>query len=160
VIPYLRWFTFLSPAELAELEEATRERAHQREAQRRLARELTTLVHGKAATDAVEHASQALFGRGELSQLDEPTLAAALREAAVAELQPGGPDAITDLLVASGLSASKGAARRTIAEGGVSVNNVRIESDEWVPQPSDYLYGKWLVLRRGKRNIAGVERVS
>ena len=70
------------------------------------------------------------------------------------------PDAITDLLVASGLSASKGAARRTIAEGGVSVNNVRIESDEWVPQPADFLHGKWLVLRRGKRNIAGVERVG
>ncbi len=157
VIRYLRWFTFLVPDELAELEEATAERPHERGAQRRLARELTTLVHGEAATAAVEHASLALFGRGELSQLDEPTLAAALREAAVAELKPGGPDAITDLLVASGLSASKGAARRTIAEGGVSVNNVRIESDEWAPQPSDFLYGRWLVLRRGKRNIAGIE---
>ena len=77
----------------------------------------------------------------------------------VDQLEPGGQDSITDLLVASGLSASKGAARRTIAEGGVSVNNVRIESDEWVPQPSDFLHGKWLVLRRGKRNVAGVERV-
>jgi tyrosyl-tRNA synthetase len=95
-----------------------------------------------------------------LTELDEPTLAAALREASVAELQPGGADAITDLLVASGLSASKGAARRTIAEGGVSVNNVRVESDEWVPQPADFLHGKWLVLRRGKRNIAGVQRVG
>ena len=109
---------------------------------------------------SVEHASQALFGRGELAELDEPTLAAALREASVAELEPGGPDAITDLLVASGLSASKGAARRTIAEGGAYVNNVRIESDDWVPQPSDFLHGRWLVLRRGKRNIAGVERVG
>ena len=160
VVRYLRWFTFLSREELAELDEATTARPHERAAQRRLARELTTLVHGEAATAAVEHASLALFGRGELSELDEPTLAAALREAAVAELKPGGPDAITDLLVASGLSASKGAARRTIAEGGVSVNNVRIESDEWVPQPSDFLYGRWLVLRRGKRNIAGVERVG
>ena len=119
VIDYLRWFTFLSPEELAELEEATASRPHERAAQRRLAREFTTLVHGEAATASVEHASQALFGRGELSELDEPTLAAALREAAVAELKPGGPDGITDLLVASGLSASKGAARRTIAEGGV-----------------------------------------
>ena len=160
VVRYLRWFTFLSREELAELDEATTARPHERAAQRRLARELTTLVHGEAATAAVEHASLALFGRGELSELDEPTLAAALREAAVAELKPGGPDAITDLLVAIGLSASKGAARRTIAEGGVSVNNVRIDSDEWVPQPSDFLYGRWLVLRRGKRNIAGVERVG
>jgi len=101
-----------------------------------------------------------LFGRGELSQLDEPTLAAALREASVAELKPGGPETITDLLVASGLSNSKGAARRTIGEGGAYVNNARIDSEEWVPQPSDFLHGRWLVLRRGKRNIAGVERVG
>ena len=163
VISYLRWFTFLAPDELAELEQVTAERPHERAAQRRLARELTTLVHGEAATASVEHASQALFGRGELSQLDEPTLAAALREASnnqVAELKPGGTDAITDLLVASGLSKSKGDARRTIGEGGAYVNNIRIESDEWVPQASDFLYGRWLVLRRGKRNIAGVERVG
>ena len=160
VIDYLRWFTFVSPEELAELEEVTASRPHERAAQRRLAREFTTLVHGEAATASVEHASQALFGRGELSELDEPTLAAALREASVAELKPGEPDGITDLLVASGLSTSKGAARRTIAEGGAYVNNVRIESDEWVPQPADFLHRRWLVLRRGKRNIAGVERVA
>jgi tyrosyl-tRNA synthetase len=160
VIPYLRWFTFLSPDELAEFEEATAERPHERAAQRRLAREFTTLVHGEAQCRAVEHASQALFGRGELADLDEPTLAAALREAAVAELKPGGPDGITDLLVATGLSPSKGAARRTISEGGAYVNNLRIESDEWAPQPSDFLHGRWLVLRRGKRNIAGIERVG
>ncbi|HUH69232.1 MAG TPA: tyrosine--tRNA ligase [Mycobacterium sp.] len=160
VIRYLRWFTFLSADELAELEQATAERPQQRAAQRRLAAELTVLVHGAAATEAVEHASRALFGHGELNRLDEATLAAALRETSVAELKPGGPDGIVDLLVASGLSASRGAARRAIDEGGVSVNNVRIESDEWVPQPSDLLHGRWLVLRRGKRNIAGVERVD
>ncbi|MFN8042342.1 MAG: tyrosine--tRNA ligase [Mycobacterium sp.] len=160
VIRYLRWFTFLSAEELAELEEATATRPHERAAQRRLAQELTTLVHGAAATEAVEHASQALFGRGELGRLDEATLAAALRETAVAELKPGGPDGIVDLLVATGLSASKGAARRTIAEGGVSVNNVRVDGEDWVVGPSDFLHGRWLVLRRGKRNIAGVERVD
>lgn len=163
VVRYLRWFTFLSPDELAELEQATTERAHERAGPRRLARELTTLVHGEAATRSVEHASQALFGRAELTELDEPTLAAALREASnneVAELKPGGPDAIVDLLVASGLSASKGAARRTVAEGGVYVNNARVDSEEWVPAPTDFLHGRWLVLRRGKRNIAGIERVA
>jgi tyrosyl-tRNA synthetase len=160
VVRYLRWFTFLSREELAELDQATAERPHERAAQRRLARELTTLVHGEAATAAVEHASQALFGRGDLAQLDEPTLAAALREASVAELKPGGPDTITDLLVASGLSGSKGAARRTIGEGGAYVNNVRIDSEDWAPQPADFLHGRWLVLRRGKRNIAGVEHVG
>ena len=160
VIRYLRWFTFLTADELAELEEATAARPQERAAQRRLARELTTLVHGQAATDAVEDASAALFGRGELSRLDEPTLASALRETTVAELTPGGPDGIVDLLVATGLSASKGAAKRTIAEGGVSVNNERVDSEEWVAQPSHFLHGRWLVLRRGKRNIAGVHRVG
>ncbi len=160
VVRYLRWFTFLSAEELAELELATRERPQQRAAQRRLARELTVLVHGEAATEAVEHASRALFGQGELDRLDEATLAAALREASVAELKPGSPDGIVDLLVASGLSASKGAARRTIGEGGVSVNNVRIDSEDWAPQSSDFLHGRWLVLRRGKRNIAGIERIG
>ncbi|MEI7915776.1 MAG: tyrosine--tRNA ligase [Mycobacteriaceae bacterium] len=160
VIRYLRWFTFLRPEELAELAELTASRPQERAAQRRLARELTTLVHGAAATESVERASAALFGRGELHDLDEPTLAAALREAAVAELPPGGPGGIVDLLVATGLSASKGAAKRTVAEGGVSVNNQRIDSEEWVAGPADFLHGRWLVLRRGKRNIAGVERVG
>ena len=159
VVRYLRWFTFLSADELTELEEATTARPHERTAQRRLARELTTLVHGEHATEAVEHASQALFGRGELARLDESTLTAALRETSVAELKPGSPDGIVDLLVASGLSQSKGAARRTIAEGGVSVNNTKVVDEEWVPRPTDFLHGRWLVLRRGKRNIAGVERV-
>ena len=163
VVPYLKWFTFLSREEVDDLDEATRARPHERAGQRRLARELTTLVHGQAATDAVELASQALFGRGELTDLDESTLAAALREAGnaqVAELAPGGDDAITDLLVATGLSASRGAARRTVAEGGVYVNNTRIESDEWTPADADFLHGSWLVVRRGKRNIAGVRRVD
>src|SRR6201996_1337813 len=89
VIPYLKWFTFLSADDVADLAQATADRPHERAAQRRLAQELTTLVHGEAQCAAVEHASKALFGRGELSQLDEPTLAAALREASVAELKPG-----------------------------------------------------------------------
>ncbi|OFB41361.1 tyrosine--tRNA ligase [Mycolicibacterium sp. (ex Dasyatis americana)] len=163
VVGYLRWFTFLTTDEIADLEDATQNRAHERAAQKRLARELTTLVHGEGATTAVELASQALFGRAELTDLDEPTLGAALREASsgqVAELKPGGPDSIVDLLVGTGLAASKGAARRNVAEGGVYVNNKRIESDEWIPQHSDFLHERWLVLRRGKRHIAGVERVG
>lgn len=160
VIRYLRWFTYLPAEELAELEEATATRPHERAAQRRLARELTTLVHGEDATEAVELASAALFGRGELDRLDEATLAAALRETTVAELAPGGADGIVDLLVATGLSASKKEAKRTVAEGGVSVNNVRVDSEGWVAGPSHFLHGRWLVLRRGKRNIAGVQRVG
>lgn len=158
VIRYLRWFTFLSAEELAALEEATTQRPHERAAQRALAREFTTLVHGQAATEAVELASQALFGRGELTRLDESTLIAALQETSVAQLDAAAPNTIVDLLVATGLSASRGAARRTIGEGGVSVNNVRVDSEEWTPEAENFLHGRWLVLRRGKRNVAGVEK--
>ncbi len=117
---------------------------------------MTTLVHGEANTRAVELASRALFGRGELSELDEATLSAALAEASVAEVHDGQPDTIVDLLVATGLCESKGAARRTIKEGGASVNNQRVASEDWVPSSADLLHGRWLVLRRGKRNFAGV----
>ena len=158
VIRYLRWFTFLPAEEIAGLEQDTQTRPQERRAQRRLARELTTLVHGEAATASVEHASAALFGRGELARLDDATLTAALHETSVAELGPGAPAGIIDLLVATGLSDSRGAAKRTLAEGGVSVNNVRVRDEDWVAGPEHFLHGRWLVLRRGKRNVAGVER--
>ncbi len=160
VIRYLRWFTFLPADELAELDRTTVLRPRERTAQRRLEREITTLVHGEAATDAVERASRALFGRGELSRLDAATLTAALRETPVAPLKPGGPDRIVELLVTSGLCASKSAARRAIAEGGIAVNNTKIDDENWAPQATDFLGGRWLILRRGKRNIAGVERTD
>ncbi|WP_433714953.1 tyrosine--tRNA ligase [Nocardia sp. CA-084685] len=164
VVRYLRWFTFLSREELAELESATAERPHAREAQRKLAEEMTNLVHGEANTRAVQLASHALFGRADLRELDEPTLSAALREAAVdgtvAQVGTGEPSTIVDLLVASGLSESRGAARRAVNEGGASVNNERISDLEWTPADADYLHGRWLVLRRGKRNFAGVLRAG
>ncbi|MFE3546202.1 tyrosine--tRNA ligase [Nocardia sp. NPDC059177] len=164
VVRYLRWFTFLSREELDALEQATAERPHAREAQKKLAAEMTTLVHGDAETRAVELASQALFGRGELSELPESTLGAALRETAVdgkvAEVTPGEPSTIVDLLVASGLSESRGAARRAVNEGGASVNNERITDIEWTPSEPDFLHGQWLVLRRGKKNMAGVRRIA
>ncbi len=158
VVRYLRWFTFLPAEEIAGLEQDTQTQPQERRAQRRLARELTTLVHGEAATASVEHASAALFGRGELARLDDATLTAALHETSVAELGPGAPAGIIDLLVATGLSDSRGAAKRTLAEGGVSVNNVRVRDEDWVAGPEHFLHGRWLVLRRGKRNVAGVER--
>lgn len=153
VIDYLRWFTFLSQEEIAELERKVAEEPYKREAQRVLAREMTTLVHGAAATEAVELAAQALFGKAELQDLDEPTLASALQETEVAEV--GSDATILDLLVESGLEKSKGAARRTVGEGGAYVNNQRIEDIEWSPSTDDLLHGSWLVLRKGKKRFAG-----
>ncbi|CAI37022.1 tyrS [Corynebacterium jeikeium K411] len=153
VIDYLRWFTFLSQEEIAELERKVAEEPFKREAQRVLAREMTTLVHGAAATEAVELAAQALFGKAELQDLDEPTLASALQETEVAEV--GADATILDLLVESGLEKSKGAARRTVGEGGAYVNNQRIEDIEWSPSAEELLHGSWLVLRKGKKRFAG-----
>lgn len=159
VIRYLRWFTFLDQEELARLEVEVEERPFKREAQRRLAQEMTDLVHGVEAREAVELASQALFGRAELADLDEATLSASLSETDVFEFASAEETTIVDLLVGAGLTDSKGAARRSIKEGGAYVNNVRIEDEAWSPAESDYLHGAWLVLRRGKKNFAGAKRV-
>lgn len=157
---YLRMFTFLSREELADLETRTAEAPHARAAQKRLAEELTTLVHGSAETEQVKAASQALFGRGELGGLDERTLTAAMAEAPTGKVVLGDQPTIVELLVSSGLVASRGAARRTVAEGGAYVNNQKITDEAWVPRHADLLHQRWLVLRRGKRHTAGVEVVQ
>ena len=158
VIDYLRWFTFLTQEEIADLERKVEEEPYKREAQRVLAREMTTLVHGAQATEAVELASQALFGKAGLQDLDEATLSSALQETEVAEVSSDAT--ILDLLVGAGLEKSKGAARRTVGEGGAYVNNQRIEDIEWSPSSQDLLHGSWLVLRKGKKRFAGARVVN
>ncbi|GAA4705084.1 tyrosine--tRNA ligase [Pseudonocardia yuanmonensis] len=153
---YLRLFTFLPREEIEELEKETAERPHLRSAQRRLAGELTTLVHGPQATAQVVAASSALFGRGELGELEAGTLTAAMSEVPTADTSLGAGATIVDLLVDTGLVESRGAARRAVKEGGAYVNNVKIADEEWTPSAQDLLAGGWLVLRRGKRNLAGV----
>jgi tyrosyl-tRNA synthetase len=158
VMRFVRTFGFGSREEVEALDAATQERPQAREAQRALARELTTLVHGAEETERVEAASAALFGRGSLAELDERTLAAALREAGATTLEAGPTPTVVELLVASGLCESKGAARRAVGEGGAYVNNERVSDDAHVPSDDDFLHGRWLVLRRGRRTFAGVER--
>ncbi len=161
VVRYLRTFTYRTREEIAELEAAVAERPAAREAQRALAGDVTTLVHGADATAKVIAASQALFGRGDLGDLDEATLRAAVAElphAEVGELTSQGP-LVVDLLAEAGLVAGRGAGRRAVAEGGVSVNNVRVNDAEAVLSPDQLLHGRWAVLRRGKRTLAVAERV-
>ena len=155
VVGWLKIFTFRTAEEIAELERAVAERPAAREAQKALAADVTTLVHGAAATEAVIAASQALFGRGDLSALDGGTLAAAVAELPRTTAVPG--DAIVDLLAASGLVGSKGAARRAIAEGGAYVNNAKVTSEDAVLETDDLLHGRFAVLRRGKRTLAVAE---
>lgn len=154
--PYLRFFTFLARSEIEELDRVTQERPQARAAQRRLAQELTALVHGAEETARVESASRALFGQGELGELDEPTLAAALAETPRATVQ-GTLPSVADLLVLTGLDTSKSAARRTVSEGGGYVNNERVADPDAAPDAGALLHGRWLVLRKGKKNVAGVE---
>lgn len=151
----LRIFTFLDREEIEALEKETAERPAARLGQRRLAEEVTRLVHGAEETRQVIAASQALFGRGSLADLPPATLRAALAEAgllAVSELRP-----VAVLLKETGLVGSLGEARRTIAEGGAYVNNQRVVDGD-VPLAEDaLLHGRFVVLRRGKRTVAGVE---
>ncbi|NEB01293.1 tyrosine--tRNA ligase [Streptomyces sp. SID13726] len=152
---YMRILSFRSRAELEELERQTEERPQARAAQRALAEELTTLVHGADQTAAVIAASRALFGQGELAELDAKTLAAALSE--LPNIKIDRLSQVVDMLAATELVASKSAARRTIKEGGVYVNNVKITAEDAVPALQSLLHGRWLVLRRGKKNLAAVE---
>ncbi|GAB2623706.1 tyrosine--tRNA ligase [Streptomyces capparidis] len=151
----LRIFSFRSREEIEELETLTRERPAARAAQRALAEEMTTLVHGADQCARVTAASRALFGQGDLADLDERTLAAALAELPYAKVDELAP--VVDLLAATELVASRSAARRTVREGGAYLNNAKVTAEDAVPAESDLLHGRWLVLRRGKRNLAAVE---
>ncbi|MEU4402597.1 tyrosine--tRNA ligase [Micromonospora orduensis] len=153
---YLRYFSFRSRDELEELAKATAERPASRLAQRALAEELTTLVHGPEETRQAIAASQALFGRGSLDDLAPETLRAALTEAGLVRLTGELPD-VAGLLRDSGLVNGLKEARRVIAEGGAYVNNNRVTEVDAAVSPADLLHGRYLVLRRGKRSFAGVE---
>jgi tyrosyl-tRNA synthetase len=155
VVRFLKFFSFRGREEIEELEKATSERPAARLAQRALAEELTTLVHGEDETAKVIAASRALFGQGELGELDERTLESALASVPSAEVSAPLPS-VVDLLTATKLVGSKSEARRTIAQGGAYVNNVKVTDEAAVPSPSDLLHGRFLVLRRGKRNVGGV----
>jgi tyrosyl-tRNA synthetase len=160
VVRYLKYFSFRSREEIEELEKETGERPAGRAAQRALASELTTLVHGADECERVIAASKALFGQGSLADLDERTLASALAEVPRASVPRGALPSVADLLAETGLVKSKSEARRAIAQGGAYVNNVKVTAEDAVPDADDLLHGRFLVLRRGKRNVGGVEAAS
>ena len=146
----------MSVDEIAALEAEHAEKPGLRAAQRRLAAEVMTIVHGADEAAAAELASGALFGRAELTDLPEATLTAALREAGAVELAAADSPTIVDAFVATGLADSKSAARRAVADGGAYVNNERVTDPELVLSSTHLLHGKWVVLRKGKRAISGV----
>ena len=161
VINFLKVFSFKSHEEILELEKLHKENPGLREAHRALARELTSLVHSEETTQRVEAAARALFGQGDLSELDEATLASALAELpritiSITEEIP----TWVDLLTATGVVDSKSAARRIVKEGGAYLNNEKISGEDFRLSKTDFLCGKYAVLRKGKRDLAAVELAS
>ena len=158
VVTLLKVFTDRSREQVAELERSLAEKPFLREAQKALAADVTMLVHGAEATAAVQAASEALFGKGDVTALDARTLADATGELPGAEVSVG--TSVTDALVATGLVESRNAARRAIGDGGASLNNVRLADPERALTEEDFLHGRVALLRRGRKSLAAARRVG
>lgn len=157
VIDRLKVFTFLNRAEIEEYAQLVADEPFKRAAQKRLALEVTTLVHGSAAAQGAIDASAALFGQGDLEALDEGSLSGAIRELPQAEASAG--TLIAQLLVDAGLTKSLGEARRAIAQGGVYMNNAAVDAEDASLELGSLLHGRFAVLRRGKKTLAGITLV-
>uniref|UniRef100_UPI00404A0C66 tyrosine--tRNA ligase n=1 Tax=Candidatus Planktophila sp. TaxID=2175601 RepID=UPI00404A0C66 len=157
VINFLKVFSFQSRAEIEEIEKEHKENPGARNAHRALARELTSMIHGSDTAVRVEDAARALFGQGDLSALDEKTLASALSELPTVVLSPDQEiPTWVDLLASAGVVDSKSAARRIVKEGGAYLNNEKIAGEDFRLEKSHFLCGKYAVLRKGKRDLAAV----
>ena len=154
----LKVFTMKSRAEIERLIETVKTNPGAREAHRELARELTTMIHGEQMAQKVELAAKALFGHSDISELDLATLDSALAQLPRTQIAKGQPlPTWVDLLAATGVVDSKSAARRIVKEGGAYLNNQKVESEDFAPSKADLLHGKYLLLRKGKRDLAAVE---
>lgn len=158
-VRYLKIFTFLDRGTIEQLEQRTAERPELREAQRRLAREMTSLVHGDEECARAIEVSEALFGSGAVGELDPNRLERALESAPTVHLDSGTePPAYAELLVQTGLARSISDAARLAAGGGVYANDARVADVQARPGPEQFLGGRVLVLRRGRRSHALVVR--
>jgi tyrosyl-tRNA synthetase len=154
----LKTFSFKSRGELEALFESLKTNPGAREAHRELAREVTTLLHGADQAQKVEVAAKALFGQGEIRDLDIETLKSALAELPKTRIKRGKEiPSWVDLITSSGVVDSKSAARRVIKEGGAYLNNEKITGEDFTPKSSDLLHGQFLLLRKGKRDLVAVE---
>ncbi|ADU48074.1 tyrosine--tRNA ligase [Intrasporangium calvum] len=158
VVSMLKVFTDLGQDEIAELERQVKEEPFRRAAQKALAGDITTLVHGADATAAVQAASEALFGKGELHGLDASTLTDATAELPGARIEVG--TSFVDALVAAGLVDSRNAARRAIADGGASLNNVKVSDPDRILGDDDFLHGTVAVLKRGRKSLAAARKAD
>ena len=154
----LKVFSMKSRSEIERLIETVKTNPGAREAHRELARELTTMIHGEQMAQKVELAAKALFGHSDISELDLATLDSALAQLPRTQITKGQPlPTWVDLIAATGVVDSKSAARRIVKEGGAYLNNQKVESEDFAPSKADLLHGKYLLLRKGKRDLAAVE---
>ena len=153
----LKVFSMKEHAQIEELIGSVEKDPGARVAHRELAREMTTMIHGQRACDMAEAAGKALFGQGEISELDLATLDSALSQLPRVEIAKNQPiPSWVDLLAGSGVVDSKSAARRIVKEGGAYFNNMKVSAEDFTPETSDFLHGKYLLLRKGKRDLAAV----
>ena len=158
ILQLLRTFSFKSHNELEALFESHEKNPGAREAHRALAREVTSLVHGESEAEKVELAAKALFGQAEVKDLDLATLTSALSELPKTTVPKGSAlPSWVELITATGVVDSKSAARRIIKEGGAYLNNLRVTDEGFTPSSEDLLHGRYLILRKGKRDLAAVE---
>lgn len=157
VIKFLKFFTFLTQEEIAELERAVEEEPHLRVAQRRLAEETTRMIHGQRELERVQAATAALFGKGDIKSVDAGTLRSALESAPQRIYAPGDVPDIPQILVELELAKSKGEARKALKAGGVYINGERVAEDHEVTE-SDFVGGDLMVVRKGKKNYGMVLR--
>ena len=162
VIHYLKFYTFFTEEEIAALDQETKDHPENRAAQKTLAKELTLMMHGQTALDNAVQASQALFG-GDITGLSAADIADVFSEVPASDMSAdrfGGDGMnVVDVLVESGFLKSKGEARRGIQEGGVYVNNRRVTDAAMNVTISDFIEGKYLILRRGKKNYSMVKAI-
>ncbi len=157
----LKVFSMKNRAEIERLIETVKVNPGAREAHRELAREMTAMIHGQQMAKSVEEAAKALFGQGEIADLDLKTLDSALSQLPKTTIKRGDPyPSWVDLLAATGVVDSKSAARRIVKEGGGYMNNKKVESEDFTPSKNDLLHGKYLLLRKGKRDLAAVEIIG
>jgi len=157
----LKVFSMKDRSEIERLIETVKVNPGAREAHRELAREMTAMIHGQQMAKSVEEAAKALFGQGEIADLDLKTLDSALSQLPKTTIKKGEPyPSWVDLLAATGVVDSKSAARRIVKEGGGYLNNKKVESEDFTPSKNDLLHGKYLLLRKGKRDLAAVEVIG
>ena len=157
----LKVFSMKDRTEIERLIETVKVNPGAREAHRELAREMTAMIHGQQMAKSVEEAAKALFGQGEIADLDLKTLDSALSQLPKTTIKKGDPyPSWVDLLAATGVVDSKSAARRIVKEGGGYLNNKKVESEDFTPSKNDLLHGKYLLLRKGKRDLAAVEVIG